>query len=391
MNFRHSWAENVRYWKTVPRKSNAILMAGIFCLFIAFGLVLALLNGSWKYPEWAFAFALITGFCSIGYAYASFRRMIWMLAVVLVSQFLAMWGVGYAMTHHVRNLPARNWTAQLIASRLEFLGWLLMAFIMVGYILVVAFIRKEGQRVFGPLAEVQLAREVHQTLVPEIVSTIGPYELYGVSVPSGAVGGDLVDIIPSGSLWTAYVADVSGHGVPAGMIMAMVKSAVHMAASESLPMETQLGQLNCVLKRLFAPNAFVTFACLAARDADDLQFSVAGHPPILHYHNADASVQELSLENPPLAIFPQAGFITASFRFREGDVLAVITDGLLESTNKRGVELGLGPLKEVLCNSASRPLTAIAQGFREAALRHGPQMDDQTVLLVRRKRDQPIS
>jgi stage II sporulation SpoE-like protein len=233
------------------------------------------------------------------------------------------------------------------------------------------------------------------------------------------------------------------------MIMSMVKSAVHMAAAETLPMDAQLVRLNRVLKQLFAPNVFVTFACVSAnhganydgrrdanpdskydanreanhepirdanhdptrdanRDAnpdskydanreanhaahpdanqkDELQFSIAGHPPILHFRRADATVHELSLENPPLAVLPQIGFTTARLRFGAGDVLAIITDGLSESSNKAGAELGLGPLKDVLLKSATQPLPAIARAFRDTALRHGPQVDDQTVLLVRKK------
>lgn len=379
-----SWAENAKYWQTVPRKSNAILMAGIFCLFTAFGLVLAFLNRSWKHPEWAIAFALISGIWAIGYAHAGFRRVIWMIPTLIVLQAIAIWFIGYEMRRHVMEIPAQNWTPDLIASRLQFVGLILMASIILGYVLVVSFIRKEGQRVFGPVAQVQLAREVHQTLVPEIASSIGAYELYGVSIPSGEVGGDLVDVIQRSNRWTAYVADVSGHGVPAGMIMAMVKSAVHMASSESLPMNVQLGQLNRVLKQLFAPNAFVTFACVGLINGDDLQFSIAGHPPILYYRKADSAVQELSLSNPPLAILPEAEFATSCIRLDGGDVLAIITDGLSEPSDKRGVELGLGPLKDVLLRSATQPLRVIARAFRDAALRHGRQMDDQTVLLVRR-------
>lgn len=359
-------------------------MAGIFCLFTAFGLVLAFLNMSWRYPLWAVAFALISGGCAIAYAHAGFRRVLWMLPCVFGLQLLATWYVGYEMRLHVPPLPAQNWTPQIVTSRLETLGVILMVCIIVGYSLVVSFIRKEGQRVFRPMAEVQLARELHQTLVPELSGTIGAYEIYGISIPSGDVGGDLVDVIRRDDGWTAYVADVSGHGIPAGMIMSMVKSAVHMAASESLPMDVQLMRLNRVLKQLFAPNVFVTFACVGANHGDELQFSIAGHPPILHCRKADATVHELSLENPPLAVLAEAGFTTARLRCSQGDVLAIITDGLTESSNKTGIELGFGPLKDVLLKSATQPLPAIARAFRDTALRHGPQMDDQTVLLVRK-------
>src|ERR1041384_8866500 len=88
---RPTWAENARYWKTVPRKSNIILMTGIFCLFAAFGLVMSLLNASWRYPEWAMAIALLTAAFSVGYAHAGFRRVIWLIPTLLIVQFFLIW------------------------------------------------------------------------------------------------------------------------------------------------------------------------------------------------------------------------------------------------------------------------------------------------------------
>jgi hypothetical protein len=381
---RPTWAENARYWKTVPRKSNIILMTGIFCLFAAFGLVMSLLNASWRYPEWAMAIALLTAAFSVGYAHAGFRRVIWLIPTLLIVQFFLIWLVDRYMVHNVHDIPPSEWTAHFVNSRLEREGLILMAFIILGYSCVVHFIRKEGQRVFAPLAEVQLAREVHQNLVPEISRTIGPYEIYGISIPSGQVGGDLVDVTQNGQRSIAYVADVSGHGVPAGMIMAMVKSAAHMAFTENASMQDMLMQINRVLQQLLTANAFVTFACLGIRSGSELEFALAGHTPILRYSRRAHAVEELSGANPPLAIFPETSFSVGSVLCSEGDILAVITDGLSESSDRKGAELGLDPLKSILLASSTLPLSAVAEALRAAALRHGPQMDDQTILLLRR-------
>ena len=147
MRIRFSWKENARYWQTVPRRSNAVLMAGVFCLFTAFGLVLAFLNMSWRYPQWAVAYALISGTCAVGYAHAGFRRVLWMLPATFALQLIATWYVGREMHRHVQALPGQNWTPQMVGSRLEILGLILMVCIIVGYSLVVSFIRREGQRV----------------------------------------------------------------------------------------------------------------------------------------------------------------------------------------------------------------------------------------------------
>jgi len=286
------------------------------------------------------------------------------------------------MKRYTRPLTPADLTRESVQSRLRVEGTIMMFMIIGGYILVVYFLRAEEQRVRGPMAEVRLAREVHQRLVPEIARRIGSYEIYGVSVPSGQVGGDLVDVIQNGKSWIAYVADVCGHGVPAGMVMAMVKSAAHASSSQQAPLAAFLNQLNGVLKELSAPNDFVTFVCIAGGDGPEVQFSIAGHHPILHLRKKTGVVEERSVSNPPLAVFSSPDFSTASLECDDGDMVVVVTDGLTEAADKNGRELGLEPLKSVLLQSADAPLRATAQALRDAALRQGKQVDDQTVLLV---------
>ena len=390
MDLQSPWTEQARYWRTIPRRSTARLLAGVFLLFTAFGLVITFFSDTWLYVPWAIVMALIAGVFAIGWAYAGFRRILPLMLVLLPLQFAVNAVATRLMARHTQPPAPEELTRRAIHHRLRIEGAVMMSAIIGSYILIVSFIRGEGKRVFGPLTEVRLAREVHQTLVPEVACNIGPYEIYGVSVPSGQVGGDLVDVIQNGGGWIAYVADVVGHGVSAGMIMAMVKSAIHMGASESgrngahVSLPVFLGRLNRVLKRLSATNVYATLACIANTENSGLQFSLAGHHPILHYCKQAHLVTECSASNPPLAILADISFVTERITCEAGDMLAVVTDGLIEAANKHGDELGLEPLKAVMLDNASAPLQTVAQRMRETALRQGVQFDDQTVLLVRR-------
>jgi serine phosphatase RsbU (regulator of sigma subunit) len=212
----------------------------------------------------------------------------------------------------------------------------------------------------------------------------GAFEFSGISVPSGQVGGDLVDLLQHGTEWTAYVADVSGHGVPAGMIMAMVKSAARMGSGSGENLSALLADLNRVLLSVSAPNVFVTFACISGSSGSNIQFALAGHLPILHYRKRLETVEERTVSNLPLAIVADAKFESANIECEEGDVLAILTDGLTETADASGQELNLGPLKEILRKSATQPLQQIVTELRNCALAQGKQVDDQTVLLVRR-------
>ena len=99
-------------------------------------------------------------------------------------------------------------------------------------------------------AEIELARQIHQVLVPAVARTVGEYEFAGFSAPSGDVGGDLVDVVSHGTdLWSpraggaadgwfGYVADVSGHGVSSGLVMGMFKSALRMRLLQGGPISS---------------------------------------------------------------------------------------------------------------------------------------------------------
>ena len=102
-------------------------------------------------------------------------------------------------------------------------------------------------------AEITLASEIHQVLVPPIATKIGDFEFFGRSSPSGEVGGDLIDLAGTENHWVAYVADVSGHGVAPGVVMGMVKSAGRMLLSGGDDAGHLMTRLNEVLYPLKKP------------------------------------------------------------------------------------------------------------------------------------------
>lgn len=361
-----------------------MLLLGIFCLFTSFGLVLNFVNQTWIYVPWAISFALMTGAFSMVWAYAGFRRLVWVMVILFPIQFAVSMLIGNMMRRNVPAYDQMDFSRKAVTDKLVIEGVFAMFSIIAGYALVVGFIRKEGARIFATTAEVKLAAEVHHALVPAISEKLSGYEIYGISIPSGQIGGDLVDVAEQGRQWTAYVADVAGHGVPAGMIMAMVKSATRMRPPNGAGLPVLLAELNRVLLSTSAPNVFVTFACITGAEGSNLRFALAGHLPVLHYRNRLQIVEEKLVRNLPLAIVADAQFEDGYIECEQGDVLAILTDGLTESADSKGHELGLEPLKEVLLKSAKNPLQQISTALRQRSLQQGKQVDDQTVLLVRR-------
>lgn len=205
----------------------------------------------------------------------------------------------------------------------------------------------------------------------------------GRSVPSSSVGGDLVDAVAFDGSVTCYLADVSGHGIAAGVLMSMVKSAVRTSLSKGEPLVEVMRRLNEVLLGLKEPEMYVTFACLRSAGGDRLEYSLAGHPPIFHYHASNRSVSELKMEQLPIAMFPAVDFQSAMITIAPGDLLAVVSDGFLEVTNEKGEEFGMEALERFVAGSATEPLPQIVDRLVAETARFGSQQDDQTILLVR--------
>lgn len=389
---RSKWKEQAEYWKTMPASANVLVLVAIFCLFASFGMMNSVLQLNIAVAS-AVVSSAITACFAAAIAFTAFRAMVKsMIAVIVVLVAMSLL-FGRFSGRPVHNASNSIENPAELQRRVRIETAMAMVTIIAGYIFIVAFLRREGMRVFGPLTEVKLAREVHHALVPAIARQIGQYEICGASVPSGQVGGDLVDVIANDSVqdprWTAYVADVSGHGVPAGMVMAMVKSAMRMGSSgNGVALADQVADLNRTLASLSGSNVFATFACIAGGDDGVLQFTLAGHFPILHYSKRLGTVEERSVSNLPLAIFPDTKFEIASITCQPGDILAIVTDGLTEVADKQENELGIEALQAVLLESARRAasLPELLNALLERASRHGKQTDDQTVLLVRRKK-----
>jgi serine phosphatase RsbU (regulator of sigma subunit) len=256
--------------------------------------------------------------------------------------------------------------------------------IVIGYTLVFVVMAREGKRFFQVHAEIELASEIHLALVPTIDLRVGAFEIYGRSLPSGEVGGDLVDafVRPENGSWFAYVADVSGHGVSSGVLMAMLKSATRTSLRQNLGAGKMLDEVNSVFYSLKAPNSFATLAAINYAEPSGLEIIVAGHLPVLHSDGHE--VRELDTPGLPVGILPESNFRAITLDLKAGEMLVIVTDGLTEIFNKEGEEAGDGYIRKALVKEYSQPLAEIANRLLAEAKAWGTRSDDQSLLLVRR-------
>jgi len=178
-----------------------------------------------------------------------------------------------------------------------------------------------------------LARAMQRTLVPPITFENAHLEAYGRTIPRDTVGGDLVDLVASDRDVVAYVADVSGHGASAGMLMGMVKTAVRYGLMFGQHLPALLEGINGVLPAVKEPNMYATFAGLRLDGASEMEYIVAANMPLLHYRQSRKDVVRLSMEQFPLGLFPAANYSSGHVTCATGDLVAIFTDGLVETTD----------------------------------------------------------
>lgn len=366
-----------RFWHSLPLRSYLIFLIGVFCLFATFGFLSDIQSGGRSPTRELVLDVLLAGLVALACVAAGTKSAKFFLVAIPLFVFsLARPDAGDAP----RSIDQR---AADIEARLDTDAAGTAIGVIIAYVCFIVFVATEGRRYLRVQAEIDLARDLHQTIAPRIDQRLDRFEFAGVSMPSSEVGGDLVDVAVIDGRWTAYIADVSGHGVASGTLMAMFKSAARSLLMLKRDPAALLADLNRVIFEVKRSNMFITCALLAYESERSLQFALAGHLPILHYQQASGTITELTVGQLPVGMFEEQTYRTATVSFERGDLFALVTDGVTEVFDARDREFGLDHLKNVLAANARRPLTEIIEAVFCQVRSHGPQMDDQSLMLVR--------
>jgi serine phosphatase RsbU (regulator of sigma subunit) len=258
--------------------------------------------------------------------------------------------------------------------------------------------------------EFSAAQALQQRLVPVLDRSEAAYAAYGSTQPSSEVGGDYFDVVRLSDHSVAVaIGDVSGHGMAAGLLMAVLRSAFrtelkHMplhtqtapSASASEPdaqslqalqaLQTMMRSLNETICDNAERGMFVSFQCLVLDFAAQRCFLAnAGHLPVLH--TSRGAVSELHVAGMALGLVRQTRTGVVSASFQAGDVFTLLTDGIVEAANSAGGEYGLANVKHAVATNANSSRLERLHGVMLSHVRAftGTQdfADDVTVLNLR--------
>jgi sigma-B regulation protein RsbU (phosphoserine phosphatase) len=233
-------------------------------------------------------------------------------------------------------------------------------------------------------SELKIAAQIQRGLLPVDVSIAPELDIAASAATSKMIGGDYYDVIRLDEDRVLFaIADVSGKGVPAALLMANVQAALNVLARLHLPLHTLATRLNELVCENTEPEVFVTmFLCVINTSLQSIEYVNIGHNPQILLHGNDL---ELLTEGGIVA-----GVIPHPPEYRcgvgslySGDTLVLYTDGVTEARNGL-TEFGLSALVDVVRAVRAEPASKIVDAVTAAVHNHSQrkELDDDTTLLI---------
>jgi sigma-B regulation protein RsbU (phosphoserine phosphatase) len=239
--------------------------------------------------------------------------------------------------------------------------------------------------------ELEIAKEIQDTFLPETTPDIPGTEIAAVTIPAMEIGGDFYDFIPvTGGRQGFVVADVSGKGVSAALFMALCRTLIRASGQEKPDPAVAIQKANRLIYDDGRSSMFVT-VFYGVLDAPAMSFSYvnAGHNPPLLVRGDPPEVLTLGEGRCiALGVVPEVSITGAEMVLEPGDLIVMYTDGVTEAFNLQDVEFGEGRLREYLQKHRHSPVREIIDGLIDEIRGYcgsAPQSDDITLVVVRVK------
>src|SRR6266446_5648503 len=237
------------------------------------------------------------------------------------------------------------------------------------------------------LKDVELAAQVQRMFLPLGKPAIAGLEIAGMMQPSEGVGGDYYDYIPvDAHTIQIVIADVSGKGVSAALLMSATAAAMRLEANRDRNMLRQVERLNTEIGAVSDPERYVTLL-VAEIDTHKriIRYVNCGHNPALLFRAKTGTLIRMESSCPPIGLSPGEICELASADLASGDVLVFYTDGVTEAENDLGEEFGMERLAAAVRSGSSLSAEELMTNIYNAAADfcNDNFNDDVTILAVK--------
>jgi serine phosphatase RsbU (regulator of sigma subunit) len=236
--------------------------------------------------------------------------------------------------------------------------------------------------------ELEIAKGIQQSFLPESAPLIAGFDLAGLNTPALEVGGDFYDFIPVGlDKWGLVIADVSGKGVPAALFMALSRTLIRANATDKVTPAGAIRRANDMISENGRANMFVTlFYGVLDPVRKTLAYVNAGHNPPLVLGQGGVEITLLAARGVALGIMSDIEFEEKEIALHQGDILVLYTDGVTEAINRKQEMFGndrIGRLVEANHHLSAREIIKLIEREVASFSEGQPQFDDITLLLVK--------
>jgi serine phosphatase RsbU (regulator of sigma subunit)/pSer/pThr/pTyr-binding forkhead associated (FHA) protein len=234
--------------------------------------------------------------------------------------------------------------------------------------------------------EIEVARDIQQSLLTHEFPELDWVEVYALNEPSRQVGGDYYDVLtPSDDRLTFAVGDISGKGIPAALLMSTLQSTFVAEASAQEDLAKVCVRVNEFLVKRTTPERYATFFVGRVTPDGKLLYVNAGHNPPMILRNGE--VHRLVGGGLPLGLFAGRPYEVQEWAMQPGDLLLLFTDGVTEANNAEEEEFGEERFLQVIAEHPGEDVRSLGTAVFDAIERYSEGLhsyfDDVTLLLLR--------
>lgn len=241
-------------------------------------------------------------------------------------------------------------------------------------------------------SELGIASKIQRDVLPKDAPPVEGLDIIAKTTAAAEVGGDSFDFIKQGANTYIYIGDVTGHGVPAGLVMMMVNTLIHVFSKHNYTPQQMLAETNKILLEKISGQRFMTLLMLRwDEEQKKMYWTGAGHEHLLVYRAETREVELLRGGGIALRMAPNIEHILKEKEIetlQPNDVVLLYTDGITEAKNPDGEMFTVGRLVEALRDTGHRSTAegifdSISERFANFIL-DAPQEDDITMIIAKR-------
>lgn len=235
--------------------------------------------------------------------------------------------------------------------------------------------------------ELGIAEEIQQDLLPKRLPRLPGGDVAFLSRSIKGLNGDYFDIFPMGNGKTMItICEVAGRGVPAGLVMVMIRTILRLVATSEKDARTIMSQLNQDMTRRIAIENYASVGILIIDSDGTYSFSSAAHYPLQILRSATEGFETIQTEGIPVGIDKKALYQQHTGTLNKNDIVLFHTDGIPESRNRKGQVFGIENLLNAVSSQGGNSPEEIIEFLRtelEYFERGTDQKDDQTVIILK--------